>query len=90
MTRTYSISHITDLADIADEDVDEFVKTLPNLINALKVTKACQINGLPLSTILPAIRFQPDLKEDVVFNSEDTSLPCTGESLEIAKNRLRP
>lgn len=63
------LSHITDLANLPSDNVEQFVKDLPGLIAMMKIAKQeCDESGVTLRQVMPLLRFAPE-KSDVVINA---------------------
>jgi len=87
----YKLAHITDLADIADEDVDEFVRGLPGLISMMKIAKHDgSEQGLELATVMPIIRFIPDSSDQVQAKSGDIQVTATIAEMQAGWERTKP
>lgn len=89
MSKQYLLSHITDLANIDDADVPEFIRTLPVLIDGLKLaSRAAEAEGVRLDVVLPNVKFVPDLKSDFIVRAEGHAISYSGDAVAAAARAL--
>lgn len=64
----YKLEHITDIASIADEDIESFCRELPSLIASLKDVKPIlDAAGIDFKTVTPHIDWVADGKRSVTI-----------------------
>jgi hypothetical protein len=86
MLRTYKLAHITDLADLSEEDAALFVKELPSIFATLRLLKA-NADGAPLSEVLPHLTYAPDIGDQVVMRAEGKVMNVPGVVMVEAERR---
>ncbi|MBK3779873.1 hypothetical protein G3A43_06370 [Paraburkholderia aspalathi] len=88
--KMYSLTHITDLADLNVEDVVAFAAELPTLVAFLKLTKqACDAQGVDIKTVMPTLSFAADLDDGVEVRAENGQrMTFAGSALQTAAARV--
>ncbi len=85
--QTYRLSHITDLATLADEHIEAFRRDIPTLVSTLRLA-AQQADvagdGPLLSSVLPHITFAPDLGDVLVLRTDESTRVLEGEDVRAA------
>lgn len=85
------LSHISDMANIDDEDVAEFIASLPGVIAAMKLAKQeCAAIGIPLSQAMPMLQYVADSADSLSIVSESTNLTITSDTALTAWSQVSP
>lgn len=83
----YQLAHITDLADLSDEDVLKFAAELPTLVAALRIVKSAAADmGVAASERVPHITYAPEIGDQLVVRRADGRLESfSGQSVRAAE-----
>lgn len=84
-----SLRHISDLANIPDEHLEEFLLSMPSMIAMLKVAKnECAHTGAVLAEIMPVVRFVPDATTTFTLRHGATSDTYRADDVIAAAKRI--
>lgn len=90
VTPEYALSHITDLAKLADEDIPNMVRELPGLIAMMKLAAADGTkDGLNLAEVMPVIRYSANDSQTVTVRSETDSFEASGQQMQAGWARTK-
>ena len=83
--RTYKLSHITDLAQLSDDDLALFASELPTIVATLKMAQA-RSEGVPLSETFSHITYAPEIGDQVVLRTSSSTRTLAGGEVRAAQN----
>jgi len=82
VAQIYDFAHITDLANLDDEDIAYFLKDVPGLIATLKMAKdECVKRGVVLAEVMPTLQYVANDEGTVTLNSDAASITAKGSAL---------
>lgn len=86
----YELAHITDLGQLADEDIPYFISDLPGLIATLKLAgDECAKQGNELSAVLPKLQYVADSSGTVTLRSVEggAGITVAGDAVQAGWQR---